>query len=110
MEVLAGFQIKNDQIYSITTDNGTNMLKAINIIASENGEYEVLEAETDFSGECEWGENLNNVKIVVENNIEASDSINTEEQEVQHDIFKVFHENCMEGQGLSTSTLKVTSK
>lgn len=57
LDVLSTFQIHYDQIYIITTDNGSNLLKAIKIISSENGEYEAIEIEKEPDHDKLWGQN-----------------------------------------------------
>lgn len=39
--VCCSFNISLDQIYTITTDNGTNMLKAVKLMSSEDGDYDI---------------------------------------------------------------------
>lgn len=39
--VCSSFNISLDQIYTITTDNGANMLKAVKILSSEYGDCDI---------------------------------------------------------------------
>ncbi|CAH1106961.1 unnamed protein product [Psylliodes chrysocephalus] len=55
------------EIRSQHTDNGSNLLKAIKVIASENGDYEVIEInDIEFKSDEDWGENLGNIEVIVE--------------------------------------------
>lgn len=49
--VCSSFNISLDQIYTITTDNGTNMLKAVKILSSEYGNCEILEQDQNEDNE-----------------------------------------------------------
>lgn len=41
----------SDQIYTISTDNGANMLKAVKILSSEYGDCEILEQNQNEDNE-----------------------------------------------------------
>lgn len=49
--VCSSFNISLDQIYTITTDNGTNMLKAIRILSSEYEDCKILEENQESDNE-----------------------------------------------------------
>jgi len=55
-KVLEEFEIKKNQIYTITTDNGRNMIKAIELFSSDINEVEeneeFLTIETDKHEQC----------------------------------------------------------
>lgn len=52
-KVLKEFEIKKSQIYSVTTDNGRNMLKAVYILSNKNDdEFENNEEEDVASQKC----------------------------------------------------------
>lgn len=52
-------------IQLLSTDNGSNLVKAIKIISSENGEYEAIEFDKHDDEET-WGENSNKIELVIE--------------------------------------------
>ncbi|XP_020296595.1 zinc finger BED domain-containing protein RICESLEEPER 3-like, partial [Pseudomyrmex gracilis] len=64
--VLQEFDIKKNQIYSITTDNGRNILKAVELISDEN-DVEVDEERERFSNESYDNNNEQCVDDVIQN-------------------------------------------
>ena len=60
MEVCNSFEIKPNQIYTITTDNGSNMIKAIKSLATSNGDLEIVELDEDLEIDDEAQESLIN--------------------------------------------------
>ncbi|XP_018574395.1 uncharacterized protein LOC108913338 [Anoplophora glabripennis] len=89
MDVCNSFEISADQIYTITTDNGTNLLKAVKVIASENGDYEVIENESDESGDEEV------IEIVIEDENVENNSVTEMELDFGYNIFSdLFRDDC----------------
>ncbi|XP_031330371.1 uncharacterized protein LOC116161229 [Photinus pyralis] len=53
LELCNSFEIKPSQIYTITTDNGSNMIKAIKSLATSNGDLEIVEMDEDEAQDLE---------------------------------------------------------
>ncbi|CAG9820729.1 unnamed protein product [Phaedon cochleariae] len=106
MDACNSFQIGLGNIYSITTDNGSNLLKAIKIIASEIGEYDVIENEVDNDDQDEFSENI---EIVVEDDsdMEGNSRSGAGLEFGSDAFFKIFYKNFQDfnNDGSSTSTL-----
>jgi hypothetical protein len=90
-----------DQIYTITTDNGANMLKAVRILAScENNDIDIQEEnenkeDDSTDAHLEESDEMSNDKYEAENsntrNLDVCESIETE------DITSSFESNILTG-------------
>lgn len=47
LSVCEDFKIKLEQVYTVTTDNGANMLKAVKVITNDYGESEIIECDEE---------------------------------------------------------------
>lgn len=63
MNILNKFKIQPNQLYTITSDNGANMLKSINLIEKEISDAEIPESEIN-----------NDVTEIIEDDIADPDS------------------------------------
>lgn len=76
--VCSSFNISWDQIYTITTDNGTNMLKAVKMLSSE---YDIESLDENEKENDENNDN-NNVYLEIEKNkeedIESTKDLNND--------------------------------
>jgi len=72
--VCSSFNISLDQLYTITTDNGANMLKAVRMLSSEYGDYDMK-----ISEENQRKDNDNdNVYLETEEDIEHIADLNSD--------------------------------
>lgn len=81
--VCSSFNVSLDQIYTITTDNGSNMVKAARILSSEYGDCDVEILEQDKNDD----DNIN-----LDTHLELSGNEDDSEHKTDHHDLNIFEE------------------
>jgi len=91
MFVLLLYNISLDQIYTITTDNGTNMLKAVKLLSSEyeNSDIEIEDQNKDNENNYTENTYLESEKNKEENNEHETDDFSNILQKIETKDLKI---------------------